>query len=150
MWMKNKGYFSSMSLSRFLSRCAIFFFLPVGLYSQVPESSDNLVKTLNRHHSRDSIRANILNKLAYEVYLGSPEKSLAYAYEAISISREINYPKAEAQGLRQVGLVAWSQSNYASALRNFITGLEIAEKINYQQGIADITGNIGLVYTGLG
>jgi tetratricopeptide (TPR) repeat protein len=121
----------------------------VAVYGQLSNSADSLLQALSNHTERDIQRVKILNALAYEFYLSSPERSMGYAYDAIALSHELDYPAGEAQALRQVGLVSWAQSNYASALKSFVSGLKLAERINDRQTIADITGNMGLVYHGL-
>jgi tetratricopeptide (TPR) repeat protein len=139
-----------MSLPRLFTTCILAFAWPVAVFAQLSNSADSLLKILNTHNQRDTLRATVLNKLAYEFYLSNPEKAIEYAYEAILLAQELDYPSAQAEGLRQLGLVSWAQSNYAIALKNFVAGLKIAEQINDPQIIADITGNIGLVYQGLG
>jgi tetratricopeptide (TPR) repeat protein len=49
-----------------------------------------------------------------------------------------------------MGLVSWTQSNLATALTYFYKGLKLSESVNDKQGIADITGNLGLVYSAMG
>jgi tetratricopeptide (TPR) repeat protein len=139
-----------MSFPRLFITCVLLLACPVAVFAQLSNAADSLLKILNVHHQRDTLRATVLNKLAYEFYLSNPEKAIEYAYEAILLAQELKYPSAQAQGLRQLGLVSWAQSNYAIALKNFVAGLKIAEQINDPQIVADITGNIGLVYQGLG
>jgi tetratricopeptide (TPR) repeat protein len=138
-----------MPLIRFSILLAIVILSRVAVFAQLSNGADSLLNKLKNYPQDDSLRVNLLNQLAYEFYLSSPEQSLDYAYEAIALSKQLNYPRGEAQGLRQVGLVAWAQSNYSSALKNFVNGLKIAERLNDEQTMADITGNIGLVYHGL-
>jgi tetratricopeptide (TPR) repeat protein len=139
-----------MRVFKFLALYVIFSLVSFAMYSQQISLADSLIKTLENHFNRDTLRADLLNRLAYELYLNDPDKSLGYAHEAISIGKELNYPKAEAQGQRQIGLVFWAQSNYANALKCFVSGLKLAEEARDPQTVADITGNIGLVYQGLG
>lgn len=111
---------------------------------------DSLKARLDVHSARDSTKVDLLTRLAYEDYLTEPGRSLQYSYEALQISKDIAYLNGEAQSLRQIGIVMWSQANYASALKHFFAGLKIADSTRDEQLIADITGNLGLVYHGLG
>jgi tetratricopeptide (TPR) repeat protein len=129
--------------------CALLLCIPLWSSANVLSSIDSLQKVLRAHPSGDSARAVLLNTIAFEAYLTDPELSLRCAYEAIEISRQVGYLAGEAEALRQVGIVLWAQGKYSSALKNFMAGLRLAEKTNDKQIIADITGNIGLVYHGL-
>ncbi|HYC85681.1 MAG TPA: tetratricopeptide repeat protein [Chryseosolibacter sp.] len=105
---------------------------------------------MKNHAQQDSIRVDILNQLAFDQYLITPEKSMEYAYEAVALAKDLGYAQGQAQGLRQVGIVLWTQANYGTALKNFLAGLKLAESIGNKQLIADLLGNVGLVYHGLG
>jgi len=117
--------------------------------AQNSQQADSLKKLLEKLPGKDSARVDVLNQLAYDQYLFEPGKSMQFAYEAVSLARDIDYVAGQAQGLRQVGIVLWTQANYGTALKNFIAGLELAEKARHEQLIADLHGNIGLVYHGL-
>jgi len=118
-------------------------------YSQSPKA-DSLRSELTRHVKPDTIRVNILNDLAFEKHLSDPEASAQYSNEARELAIELNYPKGIALSYRLTGLALWTQANMSYALEFFLKGLKIADSLNYLQLQADITGNIGLVYSGLG
>ena len=44
----------------------------------------------------------------------------------------------------------YNQSNFHGAAQKWQQGLKIAKKMNYQQGIAILTGNLGVAYWNLG
>ena len=113
-------------------------------------SSDTLNTSTEDRTLQDSVTVNILNEKAFANHLTIPDQSLVWAYDALALAKEIGYVKGEAQAMRQIGVVCWTQANYALALKYFIEGLKLAEQLNDQQIIADITGNMGLVYHALG
>ncbi|MFZ6011008.1 MAG: tetratricopeptide repeat protein [Bacteroidota bacterium] len=129
----------------------VFFMVawPALAHPQVFTSTDSIAKILAVHQQHDTFRVKLLNQQAYNFYLASPEKALDYAFEAKTISQEISYPRGEGQAHRQMGLVSWAQGIYPSALKNLLEGLRLAEIGNDAQLVADITGNIGLVYLSL-
>jgi tetratricopeptide (TPR) repeat protein len=129
--------------------CALLLIVPLWSGANVLSSIDSLQKALTVRPSHDTARIALLNSIAFEAYLTDPELSLRYAYEAIGISRELGYAAGEAEALRQVGIVLWAQGKYSNALKNFMAGLRLAESTSDKQIIADITGNVGLVYHGL-
>jgi tetratricopeptide (TPR) repeat protein len=114
------------------------------------DKADSLLQVLKNHLQQDTIRAIILNQLAYEYYLSDPAKAIQYANKSRTLADSLSYPKGVAQAFRQMGLVSWTQSNLPIALNYFFKGLKIAEGIHDKQGIADIIGNIGLVYSAMG
>jgi tetratricopeptide (TPR) repeat protein len=128
--------------------CVLFF--SIDAVAQEPSEIDSLKKSLQRHSAKDSIRVDLLNQLAFDHYLTDPQAAMQYSYEAVALAKDISYRQGEAQGLRQVGIVLWTQANYGTALKNFVTGLKAAEMVGNAQLIADLHGNIGLVYHGLG
>jgi tetratricopeptide (TPR) repeat protein len=119
-----------------------------GVFAQ--DRTDSLLIVLSHHSQKDSVRANVLNQLAYEFYLSDPAHALQLANQAKTLSDSIGYPKGVAQAFRQMGLVSWTQSNLATALTYFYNGLKLAESVSDKQSIADITGNLGLVYSAMG
>ncbi len=129
---------------------ALLCWLPGSLVARYGPATDSLQQFIKDHPQRDSIRVAALNNQAFANHLNNPDQALIWAYEALSISKEISYEKGEAQAMRQIGVVCWAQANYPLALKYFLDGLKIAERTQDLQTIADITGNIGLVYYGLG
>jgi tetratricopeptide (TPR) repeat protein len=124
---------------------SLFF---IQAYNQ--DKADSLLKILNKHQGKDSVRVNLLNQLAYEYYLSDPAKAIQYANTARTIADSVGYRKGVVQAYRQMGLVSWTQSNLSTALNYFFKSLKLAESINDKQGIADVIGNIGLVYSAMG
>ncbi|GHM99015.1 hypothetical protein WSM22_05050 [Cytophagales bacterium WSM2-2] len=121
----------------------------ISCFAQNPKA-DSLKNELARHPEQDTVRANILNALAFEKHFSDPEASFQYAADARDLSKQLNYPKGTALAYRHSGLALWTQANLSYALEFFLRGLKIADSLNYVQIQADITGNIGLVYSGLG
>jgi len=112
--------------------------------------ADSLKNALISHVAADSIRVNLLNELAFELHFNQPTAAANYAIESGALAEKINYPLGKALSYRFLGLTFWAQSNLSAALNYFVKGLTIADSIGSRQTQADITGNIGLVYSGMG
>jgi tetratricopeptide (TPR) repeat protein len=134
--------------ARYLSVILFIFVFSVQIYGQ--DKADSLLKILNTHNDKDTLRVNLQNQLAYEYYLSDPAKAIQYANSARTLADSIAYEKGAVQAYRQMGLVSWTQSNLSTSLNYFFKSLKLAEKINDRQGIADVIGNIGLVYNAMG
>lgn len=112
---------------------------------------DSLKTQLKNQPLEDSIRVKLLNRIAFETYYRYPEQALRSAFEALKISEKITYSKGTAEAYRQIGLVLWSQANYAGAVEALFKGLHLIEgNAQALQLEADIVGNIGMVYNSLG
>lgn len=82
-------------------------------------------------------RADALNKLALAYSLYKPEKSSAYAMEALRLSGKINYPQGKAMALYVLGNSQYVLDNYTDALRNQLRALQIYDSLQmrFEAGI---------------
>ncbi len=113
-------------------------------------SSDSLLVALKAHPALDTSRVLLLNQLAFVNYYSNPLTTLKFGFEARKIADSLHYTKGEADAFRQIGLAFWAQADIPTAIKYFLTGLKIAEINSHAQVAADITGNIGTAYNGLG
>jgi signal transduction histidine kinase len=107
---------------------------------------DSLENLLQVHTADDTFRVNILNELAYKLYLIDVEQTLKYAKEANNISSKIRYEKGEAKSLVLIGIYHDEKSDYLEALVFYNRALHIFEKINDKKGITKCYNNIGIIY----
>jgi two-component system, NtrC family, sensor kinase len=107
---------------------------------------DSLEVVLSKHVQRDTIRINLLNKIAYELRRTDYEKGHRYACEADSLSDILDYKKGKAESLRMIGRYFRSKGDYAKALDYALQALKINEDIRYKSGIAYCLGDISAVY----
>lgn len=136
-----------------MRRNAIFFLLFwCGCFSALSQDTkaDSLKRELDNHPQQDTIHVAILNQLAFEKHFSDPEATIRYSTEARGLSTKLKYSRGLALSYRYTGLALWTQANLSYALEYFVRGLKIADSLNFSQIQADITGNIGLVYNGLG
>src|SRR5258707_2313091 len=124
----------------------------VSSVGQVPVnlSSDSLLALLKTHPALDTSRVLLLNQLAFVNYYSNPLTTLKFGFEARKIADSLHYTKGEADAFRQIGLAFWAQADIPTAIKYFLTGLKIAEINSHAEVAADLTGNIGTAYNGLG
>ncbi len=122
----------------------IFYLLPFELEAQTIEI-DSLENRLLKHTEKDTIRVNLLNDVAYELYLIDIDKTLKYAEEAKDISTKINYQNGKAKSLNLIGIYYDEKSDFNKALKCYKEALKIYEKLNDRRGISQIYNNLGVL-----
>jgi len=107
---------------------------------------DSLEKVLSNYKKQDTIKIQLLNKVAHLVYRTNIKKTLLYATQADSLSGIINYKKGKAESIRLIGLYHDEKGNYPQALHYYQKSLKINEEIKYKEGQVRCYINIGLIY----
>ena len=107
---------------------------------------DSLATLLQKHTKEDTIRVNLLNEIAYKIYLTDFNKTRIYAEEANKLANKLNYKKGEAKSFRYIGISYYMQANYSLALKYYQKSLNIYEKLDIDKGIARCCNNIGMIY----
>jgi len=105
---------------------------------------DSLKNELPAAH--DSVKVDILNKLAYNFYYFDNDSSKKYASEAIELALKLNYKKGLSESQRMMGIASKAKNEERIAIKWLYEGLKTAESINYYQGIADNLNSIGIFY----
>lgn len=102
---------------------------------------DSLYKRLI--NAEDSIKAEILNELSWELRNSEPEKSIEYGIEAIKFAEKFNDYENLVQSHSFIGVAYRIIGNYSESMDYYFKGLELAKKYNQkeQEGYAYI--NIG-------
>jgi tetratricopeptide (TPR) repeat protein len=98
---------------------------------------------------QDTSRVLLTVELAnyYKFYL--PDSALFYAYKALSLSRQIKFPKGEVRALMYVAMVNGVLGNDSKALQTTLQGLKIAEKNNLPYDKAGLLGVLAYIYNSL-
>lgn len=106
------------------------------------DSLENYIKTA----SADSNKANALALLSSELIQYDAEKAELYATQAISLSRKIQYPKAEAEAFLALSKIYRQQKNSLQALNKTITAIRIYERLKNKTGLANSYFELGYIY----
>lgn len=133
----------------FTSLVLVFLLLQFKCYCQ-NRIADSLKKQLSQHAQEDTTRVILLNQLSSEETYDHPILAGNYSLEARSLAEKLNYSEGVALSYRFMGNAFWAQANQTAALDNFLRGLKIADSIHSPQIQADLTGNLGMVYSDLG
>ncbi len=131
---------TSLLFALFIVHCSLFI-----VKAQNAEI-DSLENLLQKHVKKDTIRINLLNETAYEIYRINIEKTLKYAQEASNLSQHLSYKKGEAESLRLIGIYYDFKSNYSSALDYCRKSLKLYQELGNKSGISYSSNSIGLIY----
>lgn len=137
-----------------ISRLQLLFFLfsilsgpTIVAQNARPDSLENLLKA---HQTDDTLRVNLLYKIASVVYKNDSTKAMQYATEAAELSGQLNFRKGLVQSYYMMGVsLAYNKSD-KEALDYFRKSLKIAEDMNYKSGIAKILIFCGISYAAIG
>ncbi|MCB2194632.1 MAG: tetratricopeptide repeat protein [Bacteroidetes bacterium] len=118
-----------------------FIFFTICLHANENVVVDSLYKQLI--NAEDSIKAEILNELSWELRNSEPEKSIEYGIEAIKFAEQFNDYENLVQAHGFIGVAYRIIGNYSESMDYYFKGLELAKKYNQkeQEGYAYI--NIG-------
>jgi tetratricopeptide (TPR) repeat protein len=124
----------------------IYFLLPVFSSSAQQKKLDSLLTLLNQNSSEDTIRLNLLNKIA-NAYSGSdPGKGLETADRAISLARKLNNDNKLALAYTIKGYNYDAKGEDSLALNMYTLSLDIHERLNNKTAVATMCHNIGNIY----
>jgi signal transduction histidine kinase/uncharacterized protein HemY len=91
-------------------------------------------------------RVRILNELARATRGDATHESIAFAREALEVSRQIRDRQGEVESLNNIGIGHYYLAEYDLALKQYNASLRLAEEIEDDNGIASALNNIGIIY----
>lgn len=143
-------YFTSYSILMNSRIYAIVLLLFTGniCFSQTHEI-DSLQILLQQSYD-DTSKVIILNRLAFRYHRIAPDTSLLYANNAMALAQNINYQKGIGSSYNSLGFVAYSHSEFNTAIDHYQNFLKIMQLIEYPRGIHKAFNNLGIVYKNTG
>jgi PAS domain S-box-containing protein len=129
----------------------MFKFLLVIAFSQViinvlaHEKLDSLQKELVKE-TDDSSRLVILNKIAWELRVSNPTKSVQLLDSIVKLARQKKLPTCLANAYNHLGIIYANTGDYDGAIDWILKGHNISHEISDSIGIANALNNIGVVY----
>ena len=106
---------------------------------------DNLRQQLAQNHN-DTSRVLVLCSESNYYQFVNADSSLFYAQEALTLARQINYPKGECAAFYRLGFEHGVLGNYTRALEMQLKALRIAERINWSEQKVEILQRLGVIY----
>lgn len=117
-------------------------------YGQVTSRADSLINLLSKT-SEDSTYIRISLEIADEFFYDLKDSSRIYINKAMDKALSCGDKESYADGLNYLGNLCVNQAHYVSALEYFQAGLKICQEIDDKIGQANLTNNIGIIYSTL-
>lgn len=100
--------------------------------------------------SADTSRVILLARLGFEYAFIDLDSSREYCQNAISLAKEIDFIRGEADALNNLAISYDIEGNHEAALSFYLTALDLYEQIGLKTGQARIYNNCGMVYQNMG
>src|SRR5689334_15027171 len=107
-----------------MRKCTAFvttIFLLTDLFAQ--EGIDSL-RQLLVYTKEDTVRVNLLNRIAENYPLLNPDSTYKYGNDALVLSREINYRKGEAEAIRNLATAFTFTGDFSRGLEYSLDALK--------------------------
>jgi len=127
----------------------IFFLLFSIVGFSQEQKLDSILKNLETHTEKDSIRTKLLIGIAWNMTYTNPEGAFDYVEEAIDIASNINWKNGKALALRQKGNLYYVMANNLQALDAYQQALKISQNLSDKILEASLYNNLGNIYADL-
>ena len=136
---------------RFIALLLFAILASMQIYAQKQKllnpSIDSLITQLN--DASDSVKVDLLNKIAYNYYYFDNDSTEFYAIQAIDLAAELNYVKGLAEAQRMMGIAFKARNDEGKAIDWLYKSLKTARSIGDHQGIADNLNSLGVLFTSI-
>lgn len=95
---------------------------------------------------RDTVKIDVLNKIAYDYSSRNSFLSERYGNLALESSKRMGYAKGMAESYKVLGLAFLAQARYPEAIDNLLDALKISEESNDDAQKANVLNDIGYFY----
>lgn len=131
---------------------ALWLWFLFTLMVSVSKGQHRVTDSLHRELSistQDTNRVLLLSELSLQYRLSTPDSAMWYGQKALSLARQINYPKGEADALGSIGFVMREMGNLPNALKVEFKAIQLAEEHNQPYEVARSQNIIGNIYLDL-
>ncbi|MFZ5554173.1 MAG: SpoIIE family protein phosphatase [Bacteroidota bacterium] len=104
------------------------------------------LKARLKNQPEDTLRAMMLNKLAWEVSYINLFEGEKLAKEAVALADKLNHGTGRAETRNTLGTIYWDMGAHDEAIKEFVDAVKICEEIGYESMIGVIYSNIGGVF----
>jgi len=110
---------------------------------------DSLEKILKAHQVDDTVKVNLLNKIAYGFYNKDVTKMRSYATQAVELADKLKFLKGKIESNRLIG-ISYSKTDKPLSVEYLQKALKIAQEIKHVDGIAKCLNTLGIYYKAQG
>ncbi len=127
----------------------LLLFAHILLYGQ-NKKADSLIAILKAHSTIDTVRVNLMNRVASELVVTNPESALNYSLESSELSDSLGYQKGKANSIKLTGRYFREKFDYKQALDYYKRALNIYQIIGDKRGICFCRSDMAYVYLQMG
>lgn len=124
----------------------VFLFLIFSSSYGQHQTIDSLNNILKSYTKKDTVRVNLLNKIATILHTTDTERTLMTLNESEKLANDLNYKKGKAYSLLLTGKTLINKTDYSQSLKYFENSLNLYEEIKDKEGIANSYLNTGRAY----
>lgn len=140
--------FSFSPLRKGLSFMSAWLFM--GLHLLAQKADPDSLKTRLQTEPNDSIKALILNELAWQSKFQNLKESEKYCLQSIDLCTRTAQLQLRSSAYNTLGLVKSESSEYETGIQYLKLSLADKEKTGDKKGMATVRNNIGVAYKNLG
>ncbi|OFX46949.1 MAG: hypothetical protein A2046_12755 [Bacteroidetes bacterium GWA2_30_7] len=141
-------YKRKMNLKEILIVLLLFVTYSNASFAKKGFSTDSLFVKLEKQ-SDDTQKVNVFLRLSERNLSNNPEKSFAYANQALDLAKKLNYKKGIAASYNDLGIHFFYKGDFNEALDYYFNSMKIREDLNDKPALATIYNNIGASYNSL-
>lgn len=132
-----------------LSRCLatfVFCFLTWNFSRAQQRQIDSLIKVEAAYNKKDTVKADLLNRIAFLYQYTNPDRGLAYAQKAIILASKIKDRRSIAQANYIMGVNHAATNDIANTLGCYRKAATIFESVKRWNDVAKVYNAIGSIY----
>ncbi len=114
------------------------------------ELADSLRKVLGTTPPSDTNRVILLNELAWELRVETPEEARELLNQSLSLSRQLAFRRGEGAAYNYYGVLEATHNNISQAVGHYSKALDIRLELGDRKGVASLYNNLGNAYEDLG
>jgi len=128
-----------------LFRICVFVFA-VAISNNIQASIDSLRAVCDARIQQDSIKLDLLLKIAWEQKYNAAEESEKYAERAFSLSKKLQDSTSAAGALKILGILSDEIGKYSESIEYYLGAISYLNPENDKSDIAKNEANIGIIY----
>ena len=139
-----------LKLSRKRILLIVFFFLSVVTSIQSQNSINDIEESIKKHIKQDTTKVNLLNELAFKLYIKDKRRTIELVDESEKLSNELEYIKGKSESLYIRGLVNVFKSQNNKAATILKKSLLLFKNSNDKKGVSKCLNALGISYMNTG
>ncbi|HSC55440.1 MAG TPA: sensor histidine kinase [Phnomibacter sp.] len=122
----------------------LFFGNGYSLWAQTTPAIDSVLKLLPAQ--KDSALCMSYNELTWLYRMVDRPTAIAYGEKAVTLAKQIHFPKGEAQAYNDMGIIYMDMQNMSKAKNLFNQSMAIRTQLKDDKGLAALHIKMGIVY----